>query len=128
MTWSYTFLVHTLFITLAIKSKGSYIEWFRTTSDAVEEDLRFIRIDTFTAITTSWYTARSFHPLRMHNLANSVLNTKWLIFLSDESAFSNEDTVLEILVAFMSGLPGMVSILVSSTLLGLSYLERNVGD
>lgn len=64
----------------------------------------------------------------MHNLANSVLNTKWLIFLSDESAFSNEDTVLEILVAFMSGLPGIVSILVSSTLLGLSYLERNVGD
>lgn len=64
----------------------------------------------------------------MHNLANSVLNTKRLIFLSDESAFSNEDTVLEILVAFMSGLPGIVSMLVSSALLGLSYLERNVGD
>lgn len=97
-------------------------------SGAIEEDYCFIKIDTFTTITTASYTSRSFHPLRMHNLADSVLNTKRLALFSDESAFTDKDAVFKVLVAFMAGLPGTISKLVSSTVCGLSYLESNMGD
>lgn len=64
----------------------------------------------------------------MHNLANSVLNTKRFAFLSNESAFADKDAVFKVLVAFVPGLPGIVSKLISSTLLGSCYLKSDVSD